>query len=578
MSAITPSSDLRLLRVPIELDEKNQIDFNNVQAQTAYFLGISNYVEEENFTYIRQDGIIRFPACKDDIINYNYVMYRNSAYSNKWFYAFITKMEYINDNMTAISIEEDTFQTWQFDVTYKQSFIEREHVTDDTPGANLKEEGLATGDFMINSTHASTSTDFVGVVTSTEDFIEVLTGTRQTSTNNWGNPRFIGGVPSGCDVLAFPLTQFSSTSTEAYALDEILRIFALAGKSDAITGVYVVPKSCLKITYPSTNPWTALYWNSSTGKYQLDAPTLYTKWFCFSRDFILYNEEVTITRPTTIDTYTPRNKKLLTEQFNYLLVDNNSGSSAKYAYELFGTTNPIFRVYSVPTPGGSIRAIPQYYNGPNANNLAGINGGKLPIGSWDTDVYTNWLTQNGVNIFGTKLNATQAGLIGAGLGTALTVGGALVGGALTGGIGLATAGLVGLGVANGFGDVMGVMKEDYQHSIVPQQAEGNLNSGDVTFATGNAKITFYNMCIRRQYAEAIDSFFDTFGYKVNTFKVINYHTRTYWNYIKTQVCNIVGEIPQDSLMNFKKIFNSGITIWHDSTKFLDYSQSNTIIT
>lgn len=55
-------------------------------------------------------------------------MYQNTHYSNKWFYAFILGMEYINDNTTRIQIATDVFQTWQFDVTYKSSFVEREMI------------------------------------------------------------------------------------------------------------------------------------------------------------------------------------------------------------------------------------------------------------------------------------------------------------------------------------------------------------------------------------------------------------------------------------------------------------------
>lgn len=64
----------------------------------------------------------------DDLIGYNYVMYQNTHYSNKWFYAFILKMEYVNDNMTRIVITTDPFQTWQFDITFMQSFVEREMI------------------------------------------------------------------------------------------------------------------------------------------------------------------------------------------------------------------------------------------------------------------------------------------------------------------------------------------------------------------------------------------------------------------------------------------------------------------
>lgn len=68
-------------------------------------------------------------------MEYNYVMYLNENYTNKWFYAFITKMEYENDYNTKIYITTDVFQTWQFNLTFKQSFIEREMcaVSEDTP-------------------------------------------------------------------------------------------------------------------------------------------------------------------------------------------------------------------------------------------------------------------------------------------------------------------------------------------------------------------------------------------------------------------------------------------------------------
>lgn len=68
-------------------------------------------------------------------MEYTYVMYQNENYSSKWFYAFIIGMEYVNDNCTNIYIKQDVWQTWQFDIQYLQSFVEREmiDVTSDVP-------------------------------------------------------------------------------------------------------------------------------------------------------------------------------------------------------------------------------------------------------------------------------------------------------------------------------------------------------------------------------------------------------------------------------------------------------------
>lgn len=151
--AVTPNTTLRLLKVPIEIDNKNQITFANEQTQRTYFLSLP-YIEIEEISYQRKDNIIYFPGHIDNIINYNYVMYKNENYTNKWFYAFIDKMEYENDYNTKISISTDVFQTWQFDLTFKQSFIEREMlaVANDIAGANLIPEGLETGEFKIDAT------------------------------------------------------------------------------------------------------------------------------------------------------------------------------------------------------------------------------------------------------------------------------------------------------------------------------------------------------------------------------------------------------------------------------------------
>lgn len=132
--AISPMTDIRILKSPLTLSNKHQLTFTNVSNQTSYFLGLT-YKEDDNASYQRKDNVIRFNEHIDDIIEYNYCMYKNENYSDKWFYAFIVGMRYVNDNMTEISIVTDVFQTWQFDIVYKKSFVEREivPVANDTP-------------------------------------------------------------------------------------------------------------------------------------------------------------------------------------------------------------------------------------------------------------------------------------------------------------------------------------------------------------------------------------------------------------------------------------------------------------
>lgn len=132
--AITPNTNLKLLHVPLQIDYKNQLTFENQDQQFEYFNSLES-LEEEHFSYQRKDNVIRFPAHIDSLLQYNYVMYQNENYNSKWFYCFITDMRYLNDNCTEISIETDVYQTWCFDISIKESFVEREmiNVLDDVP-------------------------------------------------------------------------------------------------------------------------------------------------------------------------------------------------------------------------------------------------------------------------------------------------------------------------------------------------------------------------------------------------------------------------------------------------------------
>lgn len=156
--AITPQTEIRLLKVPFQLDNKNQLTFSNIEAQSNYFNSLE-HIEINRCSYQRKDNIINFPSHIDRILQYNYVMYKNNNYLDKWFYAFITDMKYENDNLTYISIKTDVFQTWQFDIIYKKMFVEREHVLNDIIGEHTVPEGLETGEYITDNIIYNTELD-----------------------------------------------------------------------------------------------------------------------------------------------------------------------------------------------------------------------------------------------------------------------------------------------------------------------------------------------------------------------------------------------------------------------------------
>ena len=534
MAVITPQSDVYLLKVPLEIDEANQLTFSDATAQHNYFNSLPK-IYVDNFTYQRKDGTIRYGANFDSIIQYNYVMYRNDAYSNKWFYAFITDMEYLNDNVTAISIKTDVFQTWQFSLQYKRTFVEREHVNDDTIGVNTIDEGLELGEHVINSSTTlkpnKTTTDHDGnaiswvypiVFQATE-----ITGDLAEATNYY-NSEF-NGIFSG-------LYYFACTSLTQARL--VINAYDSDGKADAIVAIFLAPKEFFNGAYKVSGGGKTIYVpaNTATLSNLLDSTT--------------------ITRPTKLNGYTPKNNKLFTWPFSYVYVDNNTGISTDFRYEDFANATPKFFMAGALGQGCTTKLCPISYKGYTANAEVfeyGLVGAKYPICAWKSDYYTNWVTQNAVNLNVSVASTAASAAINASYGNYVGAGTSLL---------------------SGIGSVMGQV---HAAKIHPDQARGNTNSSDILPAW-QRYFTVDCMSVRAEVARSIDNFFDMFGYKVNRVKVPNITGRRNWNYVKTIGCYIDGNIPQDDMQEIKEMFNRGVTLWHHASTFADYSQNNDIIT
>lgn len=153
---ITPNNEFVMLEVPLEIDNKNQLTFASANAQFSYFRYLTGAKSYDKVTYIRKDGYVVVNECYDNLIKYNYCMYQNENFSTKWYYAFIIKIEWLSPNSSAVYIKTDVWQTYQFDITFLSSFVEREMiaVSSDTPGANLINEGLEIGEVIENTSSA----------------------------------------------------------------------------------------------------------------------------------------------------------------------------------------------------------------------------------------------------------------------------------------------------------------------------------------------------------------------------------------------------------------------------------------
>lgn len=549
MKSVEPQGEIYLCTTPLEKDYNNELTFNNLGSQLAYFNSTIKHTLD-NYTYIRKESIINVGLNIDDIINCNYLFYKNKGFTEKYYFCFITDMQYVNENCTAIKIETDVWQTWQFDLVYKKSFVEREHVNNDTVGAHTVPENLEIGENIIQSEVDNTDLqDVCPVVATTVD---------PEGNNEYGSYSGNRYDALGYYIFKGTLMTVYDGGDQADCMKKYLDYMAEQSKTDAIKSIFMAPKKLVGWTgtgiWHQTSLFTTLGYRNALDVFDHSDPiyTDYDKPYTFS--------DLSTTRPTTFGSYIPKNNKLFTFPYSYMNLTNNNGGNSIFKYEDFNSNTPTFEINGIITPSCSIRAIPLDYKNLAKNYNYGLQGAKYPICSWSNDIYTNWLTQQAVNIGINTIG--NVGQIISGVALSASGAGALAGaGQIAGGIG---------GIANTLGQI-------YQHSLIPPQAEGNINGGDVGSANKKLTFTLQNIQIKEEMARIADDYFSMFGYKVNSLKIPNITGRSNWNFVKTINANIEGDIPQSDLSIIKSIFDKGITFWHNPNTMYDYSQNNNIV-
>lgn len=64
---VTPNTNIRLLKCPLTINNKNQLTFSSKQAQFDYFNSLE-YIEMPDSSYHRKDNVIRYDGLFDDLI------------------------------------------------------------------------------------------------------------------------------------------------------------------------------------------------------------------------------------------------------------------------------------------------------------------------------------------------------------------------------------------------------------------------------------------------------------------------------------------------------------------------------
>ena len=142
MAYIQPNSTAQFFPdLGLSANYENSLYFASVAAKDSYFGGLTPITTVSSVSYVRENqGVIRIERPMSTMYNVGYMRYRNTSFENKWFYAFVTKVNYINNITTEIEFEIDVLMTWQGAFTLKQCFIERQHEVSDQIGNNIEPE------------------------------------------------------------------------------------------------------------------------------------------------------------------------------------------------------------------------------------------------------------------------------------------------------------------------------------------------------------------------------------------------------------------------------------------------------
>lgn len=540
MAYVVPNSTVVLLKnISLTPTYENTVHYENATAQYndmyAHKLG-----QWDRCTYVgknKQQGTIRLESTQGLLMQQaTYMMFKNTSYEDKWFYAFVTDVTWVNNVTWEVSFILDVIQTYYFDFTYEKCLIERQHVTDDSIGANLIEENLEIGEYVVEgATHIDEFQNTHTCVATT-----LNQGGSQWDPESTDYPTsVIDGVNYGCKIYKF-LTKEKFGKFIKQANDD--------GVTDQIIDIYEVPD------FATGNEV------SQTGSLEIS---------------VTHSISKSIDKPYSnfANQYVPKNNKLYTYPFKYLKATNHTGNIANYRYENFSDNDCNFEVHCTITPNPEGYIYPNnYLNFADAVD-EGISINDFPKGGYVSDQYKAWLAQTANSRTLQMLGIGASAVVGvAGLMTG--AGGMMLANATTMTTAQATAFGAGVaGLASSFKQASNMYAQKKDRLVNSQQATGN-KSNAVVHEMNYHYIALYRMCIKPYFAKKIDDYFTKYGYAINELGYPNPKARPHFTFIKTVGCDVKASLPSQLVEQINSIHDNGITFWKNLDSIGDYSLDN----
>lgn len=627
---IPPNSTLKILKgIKLNEDYTDTAYFDSEQDQLDYFNSKIAYTLDENYYVRKSIGQIKVKLTIGQLQGASYMMFKNSSFENKWFYAFITNYEYVNNETSLVFFEIDPLQTYMFDYTTKPCMVERNHAINDTLGHNRIPEGLDTGEYVYDEQNDPNLL--------WNDWTICIFHT----LNNDGNAvstidgQIMGGLYSGLNIKK------CSTVAQANAFLTNVSSCALEG---AVVAVVMLPTLLL---------------NTDTYTYS------------------------GLTLPSDYSGYTPHNNKCYLSPFRGIYVTNGQGTVASFNIEDFSDPTDISFILKFSLGCVSDCMLqPVHYRGQARQYGVELSG--FPQCAYTTDGFKSWMARNagflalaqtnleqqnsfqnnalamqqqglaignenanalyglnkenilaqqsigsnqlkfntGMNavtgLFGTAQSAVAGGMAGAAAGPAGVIGGAIAGS--VGGIAgvaqslgnavyqqqaidqsaqnalavaqqgnqytnqmyqLSTAQIVNQKAAINAANAIAIKQlamQKHVASLTPPSFHGQ-SVGSATKLFGDFGYHIGIFKSRAQFIRKADDFFDLYGYAQNEVYNPYRKARKHWTYIKTRGANFRDisnpltsrGVPADDMEAINHLYDGGIRFWTDPDNIGNYT-------
>ena len=586
MAYVEPNGVIQIFK-GINLDNRymHTIYFANEAAQSTWFAGklTNNGRQFTKQYYTRQNGgVVRLKVNSDEILDYTYMRFQNKLtgatsqtdpHSTKWFYAFITSINYINEGVTEITFEIDVMQTWFIpNGTIRPCMVLRNHVpvNSDILGHYLEAEPIGCDAYDLDEiTCTDMENDFVNKP------YDVVAQTTAEPNPNKGY--ITAGIWNGLAHFQQVYNAAPETDPTGPAGGQVVDdLYNLLGSWDANEQSAQVVSL---IQFPSA----FLGVDTVTGRDN-------------------HYKDYQIAHPLNLGNYVPQNIKLYGYPFSYLYISTMDGDSAQYRWEYFqedvlnptlSTREITFDLYANELGSGCISLSPRNYNGVSYNLDAKLVIDNFPKCAYAYDAYQAWIASGGktkaeFDAYLAKMRGTYA-IEQTNVNEAVAIGKDVMSG-VSAGVTAATAKttqgmMYGIsGATNSAIDVMGNIanadiarktigldieeaqkKLDFAFRDAKYQPNNIVGTSVPTIAVGQKllRYRFFSAHVRKEELRRLDDFLTVFGYAINQVQQPQINIRSHWTFVKTEGSIIAGNMPSSSKEAISRIIDGGIFFWRN---------------